>query len=176
LPETITAILDLYMQYLPVSIASTTNFGLHEGVSEILNLLQQNEQIALGLLTGNIEKGARMKLERVNLNSFFPVGAYGCDSASRLDLPAIAHQRAQKFYNTVFSPPQIVIIGDAENDVLCAKHYGAVSLAVSTGNTSAEELRRLGADYIFPSLKNTSEIIKAILSEEPHYSPVRSTL
>ncbi len=80
LPDTIKAILDLYVQYLPQLIANTTNFNLHEGVNEILTHLQQNEQIALGLLTGNIEKGARMKLERVNLNGFFPIGAYGSDS------------------------------------------------------------------------------------------------
>ncbi len=116
-------------------------------------------------MTGNLEKGARIKLERFNLNRFFPIGAYGCDSASRLDLPAIAHKRAQEHYNISLTPAQIVIIGDAENDVLCAKHYGAISLAVNTGTTSWQELSALEPHYLFPSLKDTSQILAAIRAE-----------
>ncbi len=86
--------------------------------------------------------------------------------ASRLDLPAIANQRAQEFYQTAFLPTQIVIIGDAEGDVLCAKHYGAISLAVTTGNYTEAELRQHGADYVFSSLKDCDRITEAIMSEK----------
>lgn len=165
LEEAISGVLDLYLQFLPGEISKTENYHLHEGVSELLDVLAQDKQISLGLLTGNVEAGARLKLDRVNLNKFFPIGAYGSDSASRLDLPAIANQRAQQFYQTDFSPTQIVIIGDAENDVLCAKHYGAISLAVSTGNYTQEELKQYGADYVFPSLKETHRILEAILAD-----------
>jgi len=172
LSRPIAGILDLYLQLLPQSIAETEDYFLHEGVDEILLALKDNKQIALGLLTGNIETGARLKLERVGINHFFPVGSFGSDSANRLDLPAIANRRAQIFYNIQFRPEQIVIIGDAENDVLCAKHYGAVSIAVTTGKTTWEQLNKHNPDYIFSSLKDTEQIMQAILTGRPSYSAV----
>jgi len=161
-------ILTVYLQILPQTMdeqAKTPEFFIHEGVLELLNLLEKDQRIALGLLTGNLELGARMKLKPFNLNRFFPIGAYGCDSASRLDLPAIAYKRAQDYYQVNLSPTQIIIIGDAENDILCAKHYGAVSLAVNTGSTTWEELSNHKPDYLFSSLKNTSQILQAIMAE-----------
>lgn len=165
--KAIEEILDLYLQVLPGEVASATNYIVHDGVVEILNALQGDKRIALGLLTGNIEGGARIKLKRVQLDGFFPIGSFGSDSADRLDLPAIAHQRAQAFYKIDFNPSEIVIVGDAENDILCAKHYGAVSLAVSTGSTTKDELSQHGPDYIFSSLKQTQSILQAILSDKP---------
>jgi phosphoglycolate phosphatase len=160
--------LEFYLKFLPEEIdevAKTPKYFMHDGVVEILQLLDHDERIALGLLTGNVEKGARIKLERFNLNRFFPIGAYGCDSANRLDLPAIAHKRAEEHYSLSLTPTQIIIIGDAENDVLCAKHYGAISLAVNTGTTTRQELCSLEPDYLFSSLKDTSRILDAIMSE-----------
>jgi phosphoglycolate phosphatase-like HAD superfamily hydrolase len=172
LSRPITEILDLYLQLLPQSIAETEDYFLHEGVNEILLALQENKQTVIGLLTGNVQTGARLKLERVGINHFFPIGSFGSDSPNRLDLPAIANRRAQVFYNTQFRPDQIVIIGDAENDVLCAKHYGAVSIAVTTGKTTWEELNQHNPDYIFSSLKDTGQIMQAILTGRPSYSAV----
>jgi phosphoglycolate phosphatase len=160
-------ILDLYLQCLPTFVNRALNTDkcfMHEGVAELLATLEHDEKIALGLLTGNLEKGAYIKLEPFNLMRFFPIGAYGCDSASRLDLPAIAHKRAQEYYQANFTPADIVIIGDAENDVLCAKHYGAISLAVNTGTTSWEELSKQEPDYLFSSLKETDQVLKAIMA------------
>jgi phosphoglycolate phosphatase-like HAD superfamily hydrolase len=160
--------LEAYLQILPnlVSEASKTpKYFMHEGVSELLSVLEKNKNIFLGLLTGNIKRGAYIKLEPLNLTKFFPIGAFGCDSASRLDLPAIAHKRAEDHYGIQLTPNQIIIIGDAPNDVLCAKHYGAISLAVSTGHTSAEELSQLNPHYLFSSLKETDKILDAIMSE-----------
>ncbi len=166
LQKTVGDILDLYLQLLPQSIAEANDYFIYEGVVEILAALHEDERTAIGLLTGNIEAGARLKLERVQLNHFFPVGSFGSDSANRLELPAVAHQRAQAFYKAQFSPEQIVIIGDAENDVLCAKHYGAISLAVNTGKTTWEQLSQHNPDYIFSSLKDTEKIMQAILSKQ----------
>jgi phosphoglycolate phosphatase len=160
--------IDHYLKFLPEEIdlvSSTPNYFMHNGVMEILQLLEKDEQIALGLLTGNIEQGARIKLSRFDLNRFFPIGAYGCDSANRLDLPAIAHKRAQNHYQLDLMPAQIIIIGDAENDVLCAKHYGAISVAINTGTTSWQELAALEPNYLFSALTDTNQILNAIMSD-----------
>ncbi len=163
-------VLDRYLQILPEYIENASNTNkcfLHEGVSEILDLLDKDTNVALGLLTGNVEKGAYIKLEPFNLMRYFPIGAYGSDSANRLELPAVAHKRAQEYYKANWQPKDIVIIGDAENDVLCAKHYGATSLAVNTGTTTWQELSQHQPDYIFPTLKNTDQIIEAIMAHSP---------
>lgn len=160
--------LDLYLQFLPDEIdeaIKTSKAFMYEGVLEILSLLEKDKRISLAILTGNVEKGARLKLEHFGLNRFFPIGAYGCDSASRLDLPAIAHKRAQEHYRLKWTPGEIIVIGDAENDILCAQHYGAVSLAINTGHTTWQELSALKPNYLYSSLSNTEQILSAILAE-----------
>ncbi len=166
--QIIDQILSLYLKFLPEEInqvAKTPQCFVYDGVMEILQLLENDKRIALGLLTGNIKSGAQIKLEQFNLNRFFPIGAYGCDSANRLELPAIAHKRAQEHYSIELTPSQITIIGDAQNDILCAKHYGAISIAVNTGTTTWQELSALEPNYIFSSLKDTREILSAIVPE-----------
>ncbi len=151
-----------YLERLPYEIDNATKYGVHQGVHALLSELSKCPWAHLGLLTGNIEDGARLKLEPVGLNSYFAVGAYGSDAHSRLDLPAIAAARAQKHFGLGFAPEAIVIIGDAVADVLCAKGYGAVSLAVNTGRTTREALSEHNPDFLFASLSDTGAVVSAI--------------
>lgn len=157
-------LLDIYLSILEDEIAASRYYIIHPGVVDLLNNLHTRTDTYLGLLTGNVERGARMKLSRFELNHFFPTGAYGSDSANRMDLPAIAAKRAHKHFNIEFVPAEIVIIGDAINDVLCAKGYGAKSIAVNTGRTSWEDLERHEPDYLFKNLGDTNMIVQAIFS------------
>ncbi len=157
-------LLDIYLSILEDEIAASRYYIIHPGVVDLLNNLHTRTDTYLGLLTGNVERGARMKLSRFELNHFFPMGAYGSDSANRMDLPAIAAKRAHKHFNIEFVPAEIVIIGDAINDVLCAKGYGAKSIAVNTGRTSWEDLERHEPDYLFKNLGDTNMIVQAIFS------------
>lgn len=157
-------LLDIYLSILEDEIAASRYYIIHPGVVELLNDLHARQDTYLGLLTGNVERGARMKLSRFELNHFFPMGAYGSDSANRMDLPAIAARRAHKHFNIEFVPAEIVIIGDAINDVLCAKGYGAKSIAVNTGRTSWEDLERHQPDYLFKNLGDTNIVVQAIFS------------
>ncbi|MBX9687864.1 MAG: HAD family hydrolase [Candidatus Obscuribacterales bacterium] len=154
----------VYLERLELEIENAGKYGLHQGVLELLRELEKRPEIHLGLLTGNIEEGARLKLEPFDLNSYFVFGAFGSDSADRMDLPLFAHKRAEEVFGKEFLREEIVIIGDAVNDVLCAQGYGVKSIITATGKTPRETLAGLKPDYLFDSLLNTAELIEAILA------------
>jgi len=154
----------VYLKLLQEEIKNAGYYIVHPGVYELLEALLEHEKGHLGLLTGNIEKGARLKLDRFDLNKYFPLGAYGSDSADRMELPDIATERAKSHYKIEFEPRQVVIIGDSIYDVLCAKGYGARSIAVNTGVTTRADLEEQRPDYLFDSLANTDDVIKAIFA------------
>ena len=85
----------IYVEFLEQEIENADRFGLHAGVVELIKELEKRDDCHLGLLTGNIEAGARLKLAPFDLNSYFVFGAFGCDSADRMDLPLFAHRRAE---------------------------------------------------------------------------------
>ncbi|MBX9721447.1 MAG: HAD hydrolase-like protein, partial [Candidatus Obscuribacterales bacterium] len=145
-------------------IEAADRYGMHSGVLELIQVLETHPECHLGLLTGNIEQGARIKLQPFNLNQYFVFGAFGSDSADRMDLPMFAHKRAEEVFGKEFAIDEIVIIGDAVNDVLCAKGYGVKSIITATGKTKKETLAELKPDYLFDSLSDTGKVMEAILS------------
>ena len=157
-------ILDIYISLLQEQIDKSKSYIIHKGVPEILDVLVKTENAFLGLLTGNIETGARMKLNRFDLNKFFPIGAFGSDSANRMDLPKIATDRGNNHYQIEFAPEEVTIIGDSIYDVMCAKGFGAKSLAVNTGVTRREMLVEQNPDFLFDDLSDTEKVLEAILS------------
>jgi len=111
------------------------------GIRELLDRLASMDDVTLGLLTGNIERGARLKLAPAALNDYFPFGAFGSDSARREDLPPIAVERASKIDGHRFRGRDVVIIGDSIYDVRCGVPHEATTIAVASGKTPAEKLR-----------------------------------
>lgn len=154
----------IYVELLEREIERADRFGLHLGVLELIKELEKRDDCHLGLLTGNIEAGARLKLAPFDLNSYFVFGAFGCDSADRMDLPLFAHKRAEEVFGKQFAREEIVIIGDAVNDVLCAKGYGIRCIITATGKTPKTTLRDLNPDYLFDSLADTAEVMRAIFN------------
>jgi phosphoglycolate phosphatase len=161
--ERIEELFDIYLNILDQEIKRADPYKVFDGVYELVTELDDHAHVSLGLLTGNIERGARLKLEKFGLNKYFPIGAYGSDSSNRLDLPAVARDRGEKYYKKSFEPCNIVVIGDSIHDILCAQNYGATSIAVNTGKTTREELAALSPDFLFPSLRNKNEVLQAIL-------------
>jgi phosphoglycolate phosphatase-like HAD superfamily hydrolase len=159
------ALIELYLSFLESELENGPGYRLLDGVPEVIAQLEEIEGAYLALLTGNVEQGARLKLERFDLNRHFPTGAFGSDAHNRMELPAIACKRASEHYGLGFAPEELVIIGDAENDVLCAKGFGAVSVAVNTGRTTKEALMALEPDFFFETLTDTKQILAAIFSE-----------
>jgi len=135
------------------------------GVAELLQELERVGDIGLGLVTGNLLDGARLKLESVGLQSRFPVGAFGSDREVRNELPGIAVRRAREHWRRDFSPREVVVVGDTPRDVDCGRFFGTRTVAVATGNFDRECLRAAGADAVLEDFGNTDRAMEAILHE-----------
>lgn len=134
------------------------------GVRELVSALAVEPQVLLGLLTGNVEVGARTKLAPTGLWPLFVVAAYGSDSPRRSDLPAVAIARAEYVCGHRFVGKEIVIIGDTPADVACGGHLGVKAVAVATGRHSREELAALGPDHVFADLSDWRAALAVIMA------------
>lgn len=134
------------------------------GVSAVLERLAATPGVTLALLTGNLEPGARIKLEPPGFNSYFPFGAFGSDSADRYQLPAIAVTRAEERTGVRFSGKSIVVIGDSVHDVGCGRSLGVRTIAVATGPTRAERLAAEKPDALFGNFADVDRAVEAILA------------
>jgi phosphoglycolate phosphatase-like HAD superfamily hydrolase len=132
------------------------------GIPELLERLVAADDITLGLLTGNIERGARLKLAPAGLNTYFPFGAFGSDSAHREELPPIAVERASNLDGHRFSGREVVIIGDSVYDVRCGVPHGATTIAIASGKTPAERLRAENPHHFFHSAEEIGPLLNAI--------------
>lgn len=146
------AFFDCYHHHLEVNLSSGKYLGkIYDGVRESLESFQ-NQQVALGLLTGNTERGARLKTSHFELYQYFPYGAYGDDFADRNLLGPVALSRAAKHHGKTFLPKSTLVIGDTPKDIACAHAMGAKCLAVATGAYGMDALRAHGADWVVASL------------------------
>ena len=118
--------------------------------------------IALGLLTGNLRRGAEVKLGSRNLWRYFPFGAFADDCEDRNRLGPHALRRARTHHGVEFAPADMWVIGDTPHDVVCARAFGARALAVATGRHSADELRAAGPDAVFPDFSDTAAFWRLI--------------
>jgi phosphoglycolate phosphatase-like HAD superfamily hydrolase len=133
------------------------------GIRALLEALRNDARITLGLLTGNIEPGARLKLAPPSLNDYFPFGAFGSDSPRREELPPIAIERAAAISGRRFAGREVVIIGDSIWDVRCGVPHAAMTIAIASGKTSADELRAENPDHFFESAEDLVSLRTAIL-------------
>lgn len=154
-------LMDIYVESLKKEI-SIPNPARHlkPGVKEALQALSGRKNIALGLLTGNIEQGARLKLSAFGLNKYFPFGAFGSDSEDRNLLLPVAVRRFNALFNSSAEYADCVVIGDTPRDISCAKPYGAFAFCVATGSYTVQELKAAGADCVMPDLSDTEQFIK----------------
>lgn len=129
------------------------------GVNSILEICHQRKECFLGLVTGNMQCGAEIKLKACGLDHYFPIGAFGSDHEDRNLLPPLAVQRAQTYYGTTFSKENIWIIGDSIHDVRCAKANGMCSLAVASGMTSIKILTEEAPDFVIDDLTDTGHVL-----------------
>jgi phosphoglycolate phosphatase-like HAD superfamily hydrolase len=173
LPETeIAALMEsIFARYLDFLEAELTQpdhgARLLPGVREVLRALEPHEAggaVLVGLLTGNLERGAGLKLRAAGLDpGRFPVGAFGSDAEHRPALPAVAARRAGIHAGRDFPGSTIVIIGDTPQDIDCGRPLGARAVAVATGYYAVDELRAAGASHVFPDLSDTAAVLDALL-------------
>ncbi len=159
------AIRDKYLGFLRGIVEGDPGMvTLKPGVRELLTELHKRSEVILGLLTGNFEEGARIKLEAQGLNGYFSFGAFGDNALQRSELPQRALDAAEKKYGHKFSEKEIVIIGDTPNDIHCGRHLGVRTLAVATGPFTAEQLKAEKPDFVFSNFLEKEKVLDAILN------------
>jgi phosphoglycolate phosphatase len=153
--------LDLYLENLERRVTPEAVI-VKRGVVELLRHISEDPGMTLGLLTGNHERGARIKLAPPGFNSYFPFGAFGSDHADRYRLPQIAVDRARGATGRQFRGKEIVVIGDSIHDVACGRSLGVKSVAVATGLTRPDTLAREKPDFLFEDLADLAKVSAAI--------------
>ncbi len=133
------------------------------GVRPLLEALEREPGVELGLLTGNLEPCARLKLEPIGANSFFAFGAFGSDDEDRYRLAPVALARAWEATGIAFDGREAVIVGDSVHDVLCGRGIGVRAVAVATGKTPPSALAQAGPDALLPDFSDTAAGLRAIL-------------
>ena len=155
---------DLYLDGLRDN-ATPDRVRVLPGIHALLDTLRSRTDVMLGLLTGNIEPGARVKLAAPDLNRYFPFGAFGSDSAKREELPPIAVERASRINGHRVAKRDVVIIGDSIYDVRCGVPHEATTIAIASGKTAAATLRNENPHHFFDSAEDVRGIVEAITSK-----------
>jgi phosphoglycolate phosphatase-like HAD superfamily hydrolase len=137
------------------------------GVIELLETLAGRDDVHLGLLTGNLERGARIKLGAFGLNRFFACGGFGSDAPDRVAIARIAREKVARATGRAFDPARVVVVGDTEHDVTCARANGFRAVAVASGWTPRDELERSAPDALLVDLADRSAALRALGVDEP---------
>ena len=164
-PESIARLLPIALeQYANLASYTPDDIQILPGVRTLLKQLEVRRDVQLGLLTGNLERTAYLKVGCVDLSHFFPFGAFGSDHAVRSRLPAIAAARAKRFNGHTYSGRDVVIIGDSVRDVQCGKDNDAFTVAVATGLTSRATLAAEDPDVLLDDLADSQQFCQCVLS------------
>jgi len=153
---------DTYVCNLEGLIANGHPIEVMPGIPAVLQGLSSRHDALVGLLTGNIERGARAKLRFTGLLPYFRVGAFGSDDADRRQLPHIAREQGQILLGREIPFEHLVIIGDTPLDIDCAHACGAVSVAVATGQHGTEELTACSPDLLFTDFSDADATLLAL--------------
>jgi len=132
---------------------------LLDGVTALLDMLAARSDVSVGLLTGNYERAAPIKLAAVGITHPFAAGAFGDHPVDRHELLPVALTRFEALIGHRFDPREVIIVGDTPRDVECAARNGSRCLAVATGTYSAAELADAGADRVVPDLTDPQALL-----------------
>jgi phosphoglycolate phosphatase len=147
------ALWSVYVEYLDHELGDRTDgLTICAGVTELLAEAEAAGDLALGLVTGNVEGGAWRKLRACGLADRFGLGAYGSDSEHREQLPPLAMARAHAALGVAFERRAVVVIGDTPEDIRCARSAGVTSFAVASGRYTGDELAEHRPDHLYESL------------------------
>ncbi len=159
-------LIDLYLDGLRTGVKSG-NFHVRplDGVVELLDALEARKDVVLGLLTGNVESGARVKLAAAGIDpDRFRINAFGSDHEHRPQLPAIAQRRASEALGLDIAGDRVIVIGDTPADIECGRELGAKAIGVASGHYTVAQLEAHAPYAVFPSLANTAKLLETILN------------
>ncbi|HEX3561843.1 MAG TPA: HAD family hydrolase, partial [Solirubrobacterales bacterium] len=157
--EEFTKLMERRLHYLHQTVEESQGYRVLPGVDDLLPELIE-EGYLLGIVTGNLEAAAHIKLHRAKLNRFFSFGGYGSDSTDRGELTKIALKRATLVYGEELEPEQAFSVGDTPLDVTGAHAAGIECVGVGSHHYNADQLREAGADYAIDSLEEGLPPIK----------------
>lgn len=132
------------------------------GIRELLSVIEERDDTFLGLLTGNFEEGARIKLSHFDLWRYFKCGAFGGDAADRNELVPVALSRAVACGLPQIEPADVLVVGDTPHDIACAHAAGATPVGVATGGYSVAQLRDSGAEIVFQDLSDAGAFVRLL--------------
>ncbi len=152
-----------YLEFLPEECRKADDYEVMPQIPELLVRLEKLN-VAMGLGTGNLERGARIKLDRSGLNGYLPFGGFGSDSEVRADLLKAGHEKASRFAKKTIDPSDVWVVGDTERDILAARAAQFKVIAVATGNSSEAFLMSHRPDHCLVDFKETDRFIDIIFS------------
>lgn len=158
-PENLTAFFDGYLHFLAHELPVSQG-RLLPGIVALLEQLKAREDIVLALLTGNLERGAELKLTHYGVWHYFEFGAYADDHHDRDQLGHFARLRAEEKHGCAFPPERIFVLGDTPHDVACARALGAKAIAIATGKFTRAELGALAPDFLLDDLGDVPAVLR----------------
>src|SRR5881409_1138522 len=159
--ENVSGFLDSYVHFLSLELPRRKG-KLLPGVLELLERLKTRKRLVLALLTGNVSRGAQLKLSHYGVWHFFEFGAFADDHHDRNELGAFARARAKEKHGREFSADEIDVIGDTPRDIACGKALGARTIAVATGRWGRDELAKHQPDFLIDDLSNVETIMDTL--------------
>src|SRR5438874_11428511 len=158
--ENVSAFLDSYVHFLSLELPRRVG-KLLPGVLELLEELKSRPHLVLALLTGNVSRGAQLKLEHYGVWHFFEFGAFADDHHDRNELGPFARSRAKERHGREFSA-DIDVIGDTPRDIACGKALGARTIAVATGTWRRAQLAEHQPDFLIDDLSDVDRVIDTL--------------
>ena len=160
-PDEAEAFFRRYIQILNQEVPRAKRYTVLPGIPELIHALTR-QGLAVGLATGNLRDGARIKLERAGLWQLFGFGGFGSDSMDRTRLTQMALQRAVTLLGHAVPPGECVVVGDSPAEYKVARAMGAKVVLVATGWTDADRLQALGPDLFFNDFAAWEDTANAI--------------
>jgi phosphoglycolate phosphatase-like HAD superfamily hydrolase len=159
--ENVAAFLDSYVHFLSLELPRRKG-KLLPGVLQLLETLKTRKHLVLALLTGNVSRGARLKLEHYGVWHFFEFGAFADDHHDRNQLGSFACARAREKHGREFSADEIDVIGDTPRDIACGKAIGARTVAVATGTWTRAQLAEHHPDFLIDDLSDVNRLVDTL--------------
>jgi phosphoglycolate phosphatase len=160
-PEHGQRLVEGYLRRLPAALARHNGHVL-PGIAALLDVLARREDVAVGLLTGNIRQGARVKLSHFGLFEHFSFGGFGDHHLERDDVARDALAAIHERQGQTVHPDRIWVIGDTPLDVQCARAIGAKAVAVATGWHTVDQLRATVPDLLMADLSDAAPLLSLL--------------
>lgn len=161
-PEEKEKVFATYLDYLQQEVDASRDMEVLPGIRAFLEEASQDSQLLLGLGTGNLEAGAKIKLSRAELNHYFVFGGFGSDALLRPEVLAAAVKKAEVLLERSIAPQEVLVIGDTPHDIRAGKAIGAHTVAVATGPFTVEQLAAFQPTLVLRDFSHADEV-KALI-------------